>query len=133
MSLLGAWKSFGLERMMARRWKSASGWEVVNGWQADKRMEDGESLNPLIRLISADHCGGMWVVNGGNTLTGTRECPFSVLWKWFRQAQPIAFGLERMTARGWKSVSTLPAVATQGFGVGGLVRAAGCGWKAVHE
>ncbi len=26
---------------------------VVNGWQADKRMENRESPNPLIRLISA--------------------------------------------------------------------------------
>ncbi len=33
----------------------------------------------------------------------------------------------RMTARRWKSASTLPVVATQGFGEGGLVRAAGCG------
>jgi hypothetical protein len=61
-SLLSTWKSFGLVRM-------------TNGWQADKRMEDGESLNLLICLISADHCGGVWVVNGGNTLAGTREFP----------------------------------------------------------
>jgi hypothetical protein len=61
-SLLSAWKSFGLVRM-------------TSGWQADKRMDDGESMNPLIRLISADHCGGLWVVNGGNTLAGTCEFP----------------------------------------------------------
>jgi hypothetical protein len=32
-------------------------------------------------------------------------------------------------ARRWKSVSTLPAVATQGFEMGGLVHAVGCGWS----
>jgi hypothetical protein len=62
----------------------------------------------VLRTGRACPCGGLWVVNG------------------------LCRGLtdgNGLTVRRWKSVSTLPVVATQGFGVGGLVRAAGCGFR----
>jgi hypothetical protein len=57
-------------------------------------------------------------------------------WKWFRQAQPNAFGLVRMTARRWSLNGWGTDARKDGarvevrFGVGEAVRAAGCGfWR----
>jgi hypothetical protein len=48
MGVTSDWVGLSLRRVVGFGGRVCGG-KVTNGWEADKRMEDSESLNPLIR------------------------------------------------------------------------------------
>jgi hypothetical protein len=48
MGVASGWAGLSL-RWIVGFGGGVGGGKVTNGWEADKRMEDSESLNPLIR------------------------------------------------------------------------------------
>jgi hypothetical protein len=98
------WKSFGLERMTAR------------------------GVSPF-RHGFAPPCGRNARLWGGG------GCPCGGVWwstDFVTESRTGTDDGARVEVR-FDTASPLPAVATQGFGEGEVVRVAGCGGKAVHE
>ena len=49
MGVTSEWVGLSVRRVVGFGGRVRGGKGVTNGWETDKRMEDSESLNPLIR------------------------------------------------------------------------------------